>query len=148
MTRPKIVVAPSAFKGTLSPRQAAAAMARGIRSALPEAEVIEIPVADGGDGTLDVLLDAIGARAPGYVGEICCGRGEAIRLINRHFNGTLEGGMGIDISPAMIQAAAADVTDEAAVRAAIEACVARFGRLDILHNNVGISIEGGDAPIT
>ncbi|MCZ6688744.1 MAG: glycerate kinase [Planctomycetota bacterium] len=62
MTRPKIVVAPSAFKGTLSPRQAAAAMTRGIRSALPEAEVIEIPVADGGDGTLDVLLDAIGGE--------------------------------------------------------------------------------------
>ncbi len=45
-------------------------------------------------------------------------------------------------------AVAADVTDEAAVRAAIEACLARFGRLDILHNNVGISVEGGDAPIT
>ncbi len=43
---------------------------------------------------------------------------------------------------------AADVTDEAAVQAAIEACVSRFGRLDILHNNVGISVEGGDAPIT
>ncbi len=43
---------------------------------------------------------------------------------------------------------AADVTDEAAVKAAVEACVGRFGRIDILHNNVGISIEGGDAPIT
>jgi NAD(P)-dependent dehydrogenase (short-subunit alcohol dehydrogenase family) len=32
--------------------------------------------------------------------------------------------------------------------AAIQACVARYGRLDILHNNVGISVEGGDAPIT
>ena len=46
------------------------------------------------------------------------------------------------------QAVTADVTDEAAVRGAIEACTARFGRLDILHNNVGISVEGGDAPIT
>jgi NAD(P)-dependent dehydrogenase (short-subunit alcohol dehydrogenase family) len=45
-------------------------------------------------------------------------------------------------------AVVADVTDEAAVRTAIETCVARYGRLDILHNNVGISVEGGDAPIT
>jgi NAD(P)-dependent dehydrogenase (short-subunit alcohol dehydrogenase family) len=42
----------------------------------------------------------------------------------------------------------ADVTDEAAVKAAVDACIAHFGRIDILHNNVGISIEGGDAPIT
>ena len=42
----------------------------------------------------------------------------------------------------------ADVTDEAAVAAAIEAGVACWGRIDILHNNVGISVEGGDAPIT
>ncbi len=42
----------------------------------------------------------------------------------------------------------ADVTDEAAVEAAITACVERWGRIDILHNNVGISVEGGDAPIT
>jgi len=45
-------------------------------------------------------------------------------------------------------AAAADVTDEAAVKAAVDACVERWGRVDILHNNVGISVEGGDAPMT
>ncbi len=42
---------------------------------------------------------------------------------------------------------AADVTQEAAVVAAIEGCFDRWGRIDILHNNVGISIEGGDAPL-
>jgi NAD(P)-dependent dehydrogenase (short-subunit alcohol dehydrogenase family) len=42
----------------------------------------------------------------------------------------------------------ADVTDEDAVKGAMTACVARWGRIDILHNNVGISVEGGDAPIT
>ena len=36
-------------------------MARGVRSARPDLEAIEIPVADGGDGTLDVLLAAAGA---------------------------------------------------------------------------------------
>lgn len=45
-------------------------------------------------------------------------------------------------------AIAADVTDEAAIEAAVEACMERWGRIDILHNNVGVSIEGGDAPIT
>ncbi|MDP7545826.1 MAG: SDR family NAD(P)-dependent oxidoreductase [Alphaproteobacteria bacterium] len=42
----------------------------------------------------------------------------------------------------------ADVTDEAAVQAAVAECLDRHGRIDILHNNVGISIAGGDAEIT
>jgi NAD(P)-dependent dehydrogenase (short-subunit alcohol dehydrogenase family) len=40
----------------------------------------------------------------------------------------------------------ADVTDESAVRQAIETTGARYGGLDILHNNVGASITLGDAP--
>jgi len=42
----------------------------------------------------------------------------------------------------------ADVTDEASLKGAIETCVRHWGRIDILHNNVGISVEAGDAPIT
>ena len=45
------------------------------------------------------------------------------------------------------KAAAADVVDEASVRAAVEGCRAEWGRVDVLHNNVGISVAGGDAPI-
>lgn len=41
----------------------------------------------------------------------------------------------------------ADVTVEDEVAAAVAGCVEQWGRLDILHNNVGISIAGGDAPI-
>ena len=41
---------------------------------------------------------------------------------------------------------AADVTDEAAVQAMIAAAVERYGRIDLLHNNVGASIALGDAP--
>lgn len=52
----RIVIAPAAFKGTLSARDAAAAMALGARDAQPDAEIIEMPMADGGDGTLDVML--------------------------------------------------------------------------------------------
>ncbi len=42
----------------------------------------------------------------------------------------------------------ADVTKEATLKAAIAAAKARWGRIDILHYNVGISIAGGDAPVT
>jgi glycerate kinase len=54
----KIVVAPNSFKGSLSASQAAAAIARGVRQARPEAEVLEIPVADGGEGTVEALVSA------------------------------------------------------------------------------------------
>jgi NAD(P)-dependent dehydrogenase (short-subunit alcohol dehydrogenase family) len=43
---------------------------------------------------------------------------------------------------------AADVTSEAALAAMIEAAQARWGRIDILHNNVGLSVAGGDASPT
>jgi NAD(P)-dependent dehydrogenase (short-subunit alcohol dehydrogenase family) len=42
----------------------------------------------------------------------------------------------------------ADVTVEESLRNAVAACVARWGRLDVLHNNVGISVAGGDASPT
>jgi NAD(P)-dependent dehydrogenase (short-subunit alcohol dehydrogenase family) len=42
---------------------------------------------------------------------------------------------------------AADVTKEATLAAAMEAARARWGRIDILHNNVGVSIGGGDKPL-
>ncbi|MDP6705750.1 MAG: SDR family NAD(P)-dependent oxidoreductase [Alphaproteobacteria bacterium] len=47
----------------------------------------------------------------------------------------------------LAMALTADVTDEAAVAAAIQGTVERWGRIDVLHNNVGISVEGGDAPL-
>jgi glycerate kinase len=53
---PVILVAPAAFKGTLGPRQVAEALARGVRRAAPHASVLECPVADGGNGLLDVVL--------------------------------------------------------------------------------------------
>jgi NAD(P)-dependent dehydrogenase (short-subunit alcohol dehydrogenase family) len=41
----------------------------------------------------------------------------------------------------------ADVTKEATLAAAVAFAVERWQRVDILHNNVGVSIEGGDAPL-
>ena len=52
----RILIAPDAFKGSLSAMQAAQAMAAGIRKAIPEIEIDMLPLADGGEGTLDVLI--------------------------------------------------------------------------------------------
>jgi glycerate kinase len=55
----KIVVAPNAFKGSLNAPEAAAAMAAGISQAFPDIGVVQIPVADGGDGLLEVVAAAL-----------------------------------------------------------------------------------------
>ena len=47
-----------------------------------------------------------------------------------------------------VEAFEADVVSEEALRLAVADCVERWGRLDILHNNVGISVAGGDASPT
>jgi glycerate 2-kinase len=54
----RIVVAPNSFKGSLSATQAATAIALGVRQVYHDADVIEIPVADGGDGTVEALVNA------------------------------------------------------------------------------------------
>ncbi|AKU18704.1 hypothetical protein VV02_06800 [Luteipulveratus mongoliensis] len=53
-----MIVAPDSFKGSLSAPAAAAAIARGIRQASPDVEVLEMPVSDGGDSLLEVLEPA------------------------------------------------------------------------------------------
>lgn len=52
----KIVCVPDSFKGSVTAAEAAAAMARGARQIFSDAEVTELPFADGGEGTLDALL--------------------------------------------------------------------------------------------
>ncbi|WP_143473475.1 glycerate kinase [Flavilitoribacter nigricans] len=55
--RPKIIIAPDKFKGSLSAREVCAAIRTGIRQVIPEAEIVEHPLADGGEGSLDILAD-------------------------------------------------------------------------------------------
>ena len=58
----KIVIAPQGFKGGISGLEAAQAIARGVLAAVPDAETVLLPVADGGDGTLHALVDATGGE--------------------------------------------------------------------------------------
>jgi glycerate 2-kinase len=58
----RVVVAPDSFKGSLDARAVAAAIGAGVRDAIPDAVVVERPVADGGEGLLDVLLPALGGE--------------------------------------------------------------------------------------
>src|SRR5579875_2002878 len=55
---PSVLLAPDKFKGTLSGTEVAASLAAGIRSRRPRAEVIALPVADGGDGSLAAFASA------------------------------------------------------------------------------------------
>jgi glycerate kinase len=52
-----IVLAPNAFKGSLTAANAAKAMARGVLKAYPQAQICEVPFADGGDGLSDIFMD-------------------------------------------------------------------------------------------
>ncbi|WP_257348438.1 glycerate kinase [Pseudalkalibacillus decolorationis] len=58
----KIVIAPDSFKGSLTALEASLAMERGIKKALPKAETVLVPVADGGEGTMDSLVAATNGR--------------------------------------------------------------------------------------
>jgi glycerate 2-kinase len=55
----RVIVAPDSFKGSSSAAAAAAAVAAGWRSMRPGDQVVELPMADGGEGTLDVLAAAV-----------------------------------------------------------------------------------------
>ena len=52
----KYIVCPDSYKGSLSAADAARTIRRGILAVDPDAEVVEVPIADGGEGTLDALV--------------------------------------------------------------------------------------------
>lgn len=59
---PKITIAVDSFKGSLSSVEAAEALAKGVRSVSAEVELVTIPLADGGEGTAEVLVEALGGE--------------------------------------------------------------------------------------
>lgn len=56
----RVLVAPDSFKGSLDARAVAEAIRDGIHDVLPDAEVTAAPIADGGEGLLDVLVPVLG----------------------------------------------------------------------------------------
>jgi glycerate kinase len=58
----KIVVAPDSFKGSLTALQAAEAIEQGLRRVFPDAVIKKTPMADGGEGTVQSLVDATGGQ--------------------------------------------------------------------------------------
>jgi glycerate 2-kinase len=69
----RVLVAPDKFKGSLTATQVAGSVAAGLRRAVPDLEVVQNPVADGGDGTVEAALDAgyerVAVRVSGPLGE-------------------------------------------------------------------------------
>lgn len=54
----KFVLAPDSFKESMTAKQVCQAMAKGIKKIIPESEIISVPMADGGEGTTDSLIDS------------------------------------------------------------------------------------------
>lgn len=58
----KIVIAPDSFKESLSALEAASAIEAGFREIFPDAQYVKVPVADGGEGTVEAMIAATGGR--------------------------------------------------------------------------------------
>lgn len=58
----RVVLAPDSFKEAMTAAEAAAAMARGVLAVVPDAEVVQVPMSDGGEGFTDAVAAALGAR--------------------------------------------------------------------------------------
>ncbi len=58
----KIVVAPDSFKGSVTALEAANAIEQGLRRVFPDAVIEKVPMADGGEGTVQSLVDATGGH--------------------------------------------------------------------------------------
>lgn len=74
----RVVIAPDKFKGSLSAAEAADAIARGFHGAIPGCETVLVPMADGGEGTVDAFLCSGAARC---VVRVCGPLGDPVEAI-------------------------------------------------------------------
>jgi len=108
---PIVVVAVDSFKGSQPAGDACRAIARGIRRALPAAEIRERPMADGGEGTLDALL----AASPGSTRQRLSTQGADGRAIDVEVGRLANGAAVIEIAQIV------GITDTVAMTTAIGA---------------------------
>ena len=64
----KFVLAPDSFKESMTAKEVCQAMENGIRKVLPDAKIISVPMSDGGEGTMDSLIDATNGQK--YAGKV------------------------------------------------------------------------------
>jgi NAD(P)-dependent dehydrogenase (short-subunit alcohol dehydrogenase family) len=73
--------------------------------------------------------------------------GATVVVADRHLDAAHDTVQAIEAAGGTALAQRADVTDDTSVRQLVQLCLQRYGRLDVLHNNVGVSSEGGDTAI-
>ena len=64
----KIVIAPDSYKESLSALEVATAIEQGFREIWPDADYVKIPVADGGEGTVEALAIGMGGELRHFMG--------------------------------------------------------------------------------
>ena len=72
----KVLIAADSFKGSASSKQVAAYLAAGLREAQADVEVSQVPIADGGEGTVESLVSACGGKI--YRTEVVGPLGESV----------------------------------------------------------------------
>ncbi|MCG9629636.1 glycerate kinase [Vibrio sp. Isolate30] len=73
----KIVIAPDSFKESLDAASVATCIENGFRDVFPDAEYVALPLADGGEGTVDVLLQGLSGEK--YTSEVMGPLGNTVR---------------------------------------------------------------------
>ena len=58
----KFVLAPDSFKGSASASEICVAMEEGIRRVFPDSDVLHVPMADGGEGSTEAIVNATGGK--------------------------------------------------------------------------------------
>lgn len=118
MTRPRTLACPASLKGVLSARDAAAALAEGLRE---WSDVDELPVADGGEGTLDALHAALGGEWRTYDVHDAFGRPRRARALWRNRDVAVEAAEVIPLDPTRLDPLGASSRGLGELIAALEA---------------------------
>ncbi|MCP3912940.1 MAG: SDR family oxidoreductase [Actinomycetia bacterium] len=111
---------------------------------------IDVPVAHRLDGKVALIVG--GGQTPGEAmgngratAVLLARAGASVVVADRHLHSSQDTADLITDEGGQASAVAIEVTDDDQHRAAVAEIVSEHGRLDILHNNVGVSIAGGDA---